>query len=268
MEWLLLQKPAIKIWEVWCFVFLEFGRHALSSILTLHWGVAPAALPCLVDVLWYVSEYLWLAHQGGCSWSTQWGLVSEMSKSPLLVSLRWHPLHCSPPLSKAVQFPLSSQGVPFLFFYFPLDFSSRVVWCAEGMESQLASSGCHLRTVQMFKFSQVLPWQQFLLEEHQSVLVGTWGLPCSVSPLDLLRPWAWRALPGWILCWNALGLNWIFSCYYPYSDLEGWDCEDFFRLCISNVWKPAKLSQGEWGFCSTEPWGVHTAEEPSHAAAL
>lgn len=44
-ECLLLQRPAIKIWEVWHFVFLEFGKHSPSNILTLHGGVASAALP-------------------------------------------------------------------------------------------------------------------------------------------------------------------------------------------------------------------------------
>lgn len=36
MERLLLQKSAIKTWEVWHFVFLDFGSNSLSNILTLY----------------------------------------------------------------------------------------------------------------------------------------------------------------------------------------------------------------------------------------
>lgn len=75
-----------------------------------------------------------------------WSL--RRSKSPLLGSLTWPPLcqgraqHCSHPSARVLSFPFDHKWWLFFFFsffispfFFSLDFSLGVVWCAEGLKA-------------------------------------------------------------------------------------------------------------------------------------
>lgn len=175
-------------------------------------------------------------HQGGWSWSTWWGLVSE--KDQISAGLSEMAPPAPHPSARVFCFPLHHKvtgcGFPIFFhFYFSLDFSWRVLRCAEGREG---------RTRGQLTSAELFTWRQFrglsFLSSALTVIPpwgapgcagGNLGLPWSPQSLGLSQAWGLEGAPQAELC---VGMHWdfikFFWCYFLYSDLEERHIEDAF----------------------------------------